>query len=61
MMMMMMMMTMYKVNYNLFPDYISDILNLKNRSLNVTNSDNFMIPRISATLGKHSIVDILVL
>ena len=47
--MMMMMMMMYKVKYNLFPDYISDIFNLKNRRLNVRNSGNFMIPRISAT------------
>ena len=49
MMMMMMMMIMYKVKYNLFSNYISDIFNLKNRSLNVRNSDTFMIPRISAT------------
>ena len=40
MMMVMMMMIMYKV---------SDIFNLKNRSFNVRNSDNFMIPRIFAT------------
>ena len=38
---------MYKVNYNLCPSYISDIFNLSNRSYNLRNSDNFMIPRIN--------------
>ena len=38
---------MCKVSYNLCPSYISDIFNLSNRSYNLRNSDNFMIPRIN--------------
>ena len=48
--------TMYKVKYNLCPSYISDIFNLSDRSDNLRNSSNFMIPRINNhTYGKHSI------
>ena len=47
---------MYKVKYNLCPSYIADIFNLSNRSFNLRNSGNFMIPRINTTTyGEHCI------
>ena len=53
---------MYKVSYNLCPSYISDIFNLSNRSYNLRNSDNFMIPRINKLppMG-NTVLDILAL
>ena len=47
---------MYKVKYNFNPSYISHIFNLSNRSSNLRNSGNFMIPRVNTiTYGKHSV------
>lgn len=51
---------MFKVKYNLCPKLYVRYFNLSNRSYNLRNSGNFMIPRINtATYGKH--IDTLVL